>query len=256
MREVALVAVAAIELFPGLYPQDGPLVIVNLDDLFDQMGGQYPYDVWIDYAPGSDLDAIAAGVRALGLELIEVRDVASLVRAEQARLLRQGLFGLLSIGFVAAGGLTIAGFLAAAAMTARQRTVELGVLRAIGMGADGAVAALAIEQGVAVLAGLLAGDIVAACGALLVVPALTVGVGPHPGTPPVSPQIGWGDLALAAALAAAVLLALARRAGVTVLMATHDPVAVGGRHTAETKRPMVGYRSGHIWNSSSVSLRT
>src|SRR5690606_7166210 len=93
-RKVELVIVGAVELFPGLYPQDGPLVIVNLDHLFDQMGGQYPYDVWIDYDPDAEIEAIAAGVRRLGVDLVEVRDAAALIRAEQSRPERQGLFGL------------------------------------------------------------------------------------------------------------------------------------------------------------------
>ena len=36
-----------LELFPTLYPQDGPFFIANLEYVFEQMGGLYPYDVWL-----------------------------------------------------------------------------------------------------------------------------------------------------------------------------------------------------------------
>jgi putative ABC transport system permease protein len=208
-REVELVIAGAVELFPGLYPQDGPLVIVNLDYLFDQMGGQYPYDVWIDYAPDAEIEAVAAGVRRLGVDLVEVRDAAALVLAEQSRPERQGLFGLLSIGFVAAGGLTVLGFLIAISITARRRALELGVLRAIGMAGRGATASLAVEQGSIMACGLAAGGAIGVLCALLVVPTLQGGVAPYPGTPPVPPRLAWAEMGLAAALlVAAVLVAL------------------------------------------------
>jgi len=88
------------------------------------------------------------------------------------------LFGLLSIGFVAAGLLTVLGFLTATAITARRRVIELGVLRAIGLSGRSAGAALAIEQGVLVLAGVAIGASVGLVCVWLVVPALQVGVGP------------------------------------------------------------------------------
>ena len=208
-RKVELVIVGAVELFPGLYPQDGPLVIVNLDHLFDQMGGQYPYDVWIDYDPDAEIEAIAAGVRRLGVDLVEVRDAAALIRAEQSRPERQGLFGLLSIGFIAAGALTVLGFLIATSLTARRRALELGVLRAIGMAERGATASLAIEQGSIMACGLVAGGAIGVLCALLIVPSLQGGVAPYPGTPPTAPRLAWVEMGLAAALlVAAVLLAL------------------------------------------------
>lgn len=209
-RTIELIVVGALDLFPGLYPQDGPFVIADLDQIFDQMGGQYPYDVWIDYAPDADIREIAAGVRQLGIDLVGVLDATSLTRAEQARPQRQGLFGLLSIGFVAAGGLTILGFLVTTAMSARGRTIELGMLRALGLEARDATVVLALEQSVVLVAGLLAGGAIGLLAALLIVPTLQVGVGPHPGTPPIDPRIPWLPMALAATLiVAAVATALA-----------------------------------------------
>lgn len=208
--QIELVAVGAVDLFPGLYPQDGALVIANLDHIFDQMGGQYPYDVWIDREEGADIEQIAAGVRRLGIDLVDVRDAASRVREEQARPQRQGLFGLLSIGYLAASGISVAGFLIAALASARRRSIELGVLRALGLPGRSLALALAIEQLVVVGAGLVLGLGLGLLNTLLVVPELRVGVGPYPGTPPAPASLAWAEMGLAAAaVALALLVALA-----------------------------------------------
>ena len=66
-------------------------------------------------------------------QVVDARDAAALIAEEQAQPRRQGLFGLLSVGFIAAGVLTLLGFLISALIAARRRAIELGVLRALGM---------------------------------------------------------------------------------------------------------------------------
>src|SRR4030095_2946458 len=78
-REVTFKIIGVIDLWPGFYPQDGPIVVANLNYIFDEMSGQYPYDVWISRDPAAKLDAIAAGVRKLGISLVDVRDAATLI---------------------------------------------------------------------------------------------------------------------------------------------------------------------------------
>ena len=132
-RQMTFKIVGAFDLWPGFYPQDGPIVVANLDYIFDEMSGQYPYDVWVARDSSAKVDDIAAGVRGLGITLVDVRDAATLIAEEQRQPKRQGLLGLLSVGFIAAGALTLLGFLLAALISARRRAIELGVLRALGM---------------------------------------------------------------------------------------------------------------------------
>lgn len=205
-REVTFKIVAAVDLWPGYYPQDGPIVVANLNYIFDQMGGQYPYDVWISRAPDAKVDAITSGVRGLGIALVELRDAATLIREEQTQPRRQGLFGLLSVGFIAAGALTLLGFLLSALINARRRTIELGVLRALGMSGAQVAVALLIEQVALVVAGVGAGTGIGLLVARLVVPLLQVGAGEHPGTPPYPPQIAWDQVAVIYVVFAVALL--------------------------------------------------
>ena len=53
-----------IGLFPTTYPEDGPLVIGNLDYIFDQVGSQFPYEVWLSLQPGTARAAVNDGSRA------------------------------------------------------------------------------------------------------------------------------------------------------------------------------------------------
>jgi putative ABC transport system permease protein len=205
-REVSFRIIAAVDLWPGFYPQDGPILVANLNYIFDQMGGQYPYDVWISRDPAVPLNDVVNGVRGLGITVIDAIDRQTLIREEQARPRRQGTLGLLSVGFVAAGALTLLGFLIATLITARRRAIELGVLRALGMGGGGVGVALAVEQLTLVAAGIGAGTGIGLLASLLVVPLLQVGVGPQPGTPPSPPQIAWDQVTLIYIVFAAALL--------------------------------------------------
>lgn len=198
-----------VDLWPGVYPEDGPFVIANLAAVFEQLGDQYPYDVWISRDPNVPLAEMEAGVRRLGVLLVDTRDEAALLAAAAAEPRRQGLFGMLSLGFGAAALLTLIGFVLMALLNARRRAIELGVLAALGLLRWRLVAALALEQGLLVMAGVASGSAIGALVAALTVPLLRVGVGPHPGTPPTPlTQGGETTLLVYAAGAAALLLAV------------------------------------------------
>jgi putative ABC transport system permease protein len=227
-REVQFVILAAVELWPGFYPQDGPLMITNLNYIFDQMGGQYPYDVWIDRADNADLDELVAGVRDLGIAVVATRDAAQIIAEEQIQPQRQGLFGLLSVGFIAAGMITLLGFLLAALINARRRAIELGVLGALGMSGLQVALALIIEHVVLVAAGIGAGTGIGLLAATLVVPLLQVGAGPHPGTPAYPPQIAWDQVTLIyIVFAVALLLTLLALAWILGRMKLFQAVKLG-----------------------------
>jgi len=227
-RQVTFKIVGVIDLWPGYYPQDGPIVVANLNYIFDEMSGQYPYDVWINRDPAAKLDAIAAGVRKLGISLVDVRDAATLIAEAQSQPQRQGLFGLLSVGFFAAGGLTLLGFLLAALITARRRAIELGVLRALGMSGAQVAVALIVEQLLLVVAGIAAGTSIGLLAAQLVVPLLQVGAGPHPGTPVSPPQLALDQVGIIyGVFGVALLITLLALAGTLGRMKLFQAVKLG-----------------------------
>jgi putative ABC transport system permease protein len=184
--------VGAFDLFPTWYPEeDGPLFVGNLDYFYETVGWQIPYDVWLKTDDGVDFAAIDEGVRDLRLRVLNWKAPPMEIATEQRRPERQGLFGVLSVGFVAAALLTVLGFLLYAFFSFRRRFIEMGVLRAIGLSASQMTAFLAWELACLILVGLIAGTGLGAWVSHLFIPYLQVGSGPSAQVPPFVVQIAW-----------------------------------------------------------------
>ncbi|MCD6289428.1 MAG: FtsX-like permease family protein [Anaerolineae bacterium] len=190
-RAIDMKIVGYFDMFPTWYPDDGPLFVGNLDYLFEQVGGQFPYDVWVKTAPNVDYEKIVAGVRDLNLRVLDWDAALLDVAKEQERPERQGLFGLLSVGFGAAALLTVLGFLLYALFSFRRRFIELGILRAIGLSSAQMTVFLAWELAFLILTGLVAGTLLGAWMSELFIPYLQVGTGPSARIPPFLVEIAW-----------------------------------------------------------------
>jgi putative ABC transport system permease protein len=197
---------APLDLFPTLYPQDGPFFVANLDHIHEALGGAYPYNVWLQVRPDVPTTQIVDGVRELGLAVVTAQDANTMIRAAQTRPERQGLFGLLSAGFLAAAVLTVLGFLVYAVVSFHQRTIQLGMLRAIGLSVGQMALYLAGEQALLILAGAGLGTGLGVWASRLFIPFLQVGTGPTAVTPPFIVQIAWEQLGLIYILFAAMFI--------------------------------------------------
>ena len=152
--------VGVFDMFPTWYPNDedsGPLFVANLDYIFQEAGGQYPYNVWLRIDPDIPSQQIIDGVRDQGLRVQSWQDSVTFITEELQRPQRQGLFGLLSVGFIAAALLTVLGFMLYAFFSFRRRFIELGVLRAVGLSARQMTAFLGWELVFLMSVGLSAG---------------------------------------------------------------------------------------------------
>lgn len=184
----------AIDLFPSYYPDEGSLFVANLDYVHERMGGQYPYNVWAQTDRLSDADEIAAGVRALGIVVVSAESAREIIAGEQLRPERQGVFGLLSVGFVAAAALTVLGFLVYAIVSFQRRFIELGMLRAIGLSVGQMSGYLAVEQALVVITGMVLGTVIGVAASVLFIPFLQVGLGSAAQVPPFIVKIAWDQL--------------------------------------------------------------
>jgi putative ABC transport system permease protein len=194
--EMDFLIAGIIEYFPGLYPEDGPFFVANLEYLFGRAGGLYAYDIWVKADPALTTPVLEDGLRALGLPGRIEGDARLDVAAEKARPERQGFFGLLSVGFISAALTTALGFLIYALISFQRRAIELGVLRSIGLSQAQMIAYVVGEQLSLVVIGVSAGTGLGMAAGLLFVPFLQVGVGEHAQTPPFLVQIPWSDVAL------------------------------------------------------------
>jgi putative ABC transport system permease protein len=205
-REVPVVVAGYINLFPTIFPNDGPFVIGNLEYAFEQQGGQYPYDVWLRLAPNADRDAINVALVEQGLKTFERGFGPDLIIAERERPERQGFYGLLSVGFIASAFLTVLGFLFYSVISFQRRFVELGMLRAIGLSTSQLSTLLAWETALIIGAGMLAGTGIGVAASRMFIPFLQVNRGQGAGIPPFLVEIAWNQIGLIYATFGAMLV--------------------------------------------------
>ncbi|MDD3828221.1 MAG: FtsX-like permease family protein [Anaerolineae bacterium] len=193
-HDVQFTVAGPLDLFPTLYPQDGPFFVANLDHVYQGLGGTFPYDVWLATDPAVPAGEIVAGVRDLRLAVVSSSGARDLIAAEQTRPERQGLFGLLTAGFLASAVLTVLGFLVYAVVSFRRRFIELGTLRAVGLSVGQMAAYLAGEQAILILTGAGLGTVLGVTASRLFIPYLQVGAGKTAQVPPFVVQIAWQEL--------------------------------------------------------------
>ena len=184
--------VGTFTYFPGWYPSEGPLFVGDLDYLFEQAGGQFPYGVWLSTTDDADLNKLANEE----LTVLQARWSAPglAIRAEQQLPERQGLFGLLSIGFSAAAVLTVLGFLLYALFSFRRRFIEFGVLRAVGLSANQMSAFLGWELALLIVMGGALGTLLGRWVSTFFIPFLQIGVDEMSRIPPYVVDIAWSQI--------------------------------------------------------------
>jgi len=205
--------VGTFELFPTWYPENGTLIVGNLEELFLRSGAEYPHEVWLRTTHDADPTFIAYAVRGFSILLDQQADQSKLVqnglntivkdwssadlniRAQQRRPERQGLFGLLSVGFVASALLTVLGFLLYALFSFRRRFIEMGMLRAIGLSVQQMTSLLAAELAFLVLLGIGVGTALGIFASRLFVPFLQIGASAQSQYPPFQIEIAWLSIA-------------------------------------------------------------
>jgi putative ABC transport system permease protein len=201
--------VGVVDLFPTWYPEEGPLFVGNLDYLFEQMGADYIHEAWLRTEANADADYIVRAVRGFSLLLDPTADRSqvvenglntlvsdwradsALITAEQRRPERQGLFGLLSVGFGASALLTVLGFLLYALFSFRRRFIEMGMLRAIGLSAGQMRALLASELVFLIAIGLAVGTALGVAVSQWFIPFLQLGTATTAHYPPFIVEIAW-----------------------------------------------------------------
>jgi putative ABC transport system permease protein len=164
--------VGTFRMFPTWYPEDGPFFVGNLDYYFEHVGERLHYDVWLATEPDVDYERVVEDVSDLGFRVLSWKAPQLEIYEEQHRPERQGLFGVLSVGFMAAAVLTVLGFLLYAFFSFRRRFIELGVLRAIGLSSRQMTVFLAWELAFLLLVGAAAGTGLGAWVSKLFIPYL------------------------------------------------------------------------------------
>jgi putative ABC transport system permease protein len=195
-NEVAFKIVGAFDLFPTWYPeQDGPLFVGNLDHLFEMAGAQYPYRVWLKTDQNVDYSQLGdEQLRDLNVSVMTWAAAPEEIGNTQQQPERQGLFGLLSVGFIAAALLTVLGFLLYSLYSFRRRFIEIGVLRATGLSSGQMISFLGWELAFLILIGVGLGTTLGIWISATFIPFLQIGTSEVDRIPPFVIEIAWSSI--------------------------------------------------------------
>jgi putative ABC transport system permease protein len=205
-KQMDFVVTGLLDYFPTAYPDEGPIFLANLEYLFSQAGGMYTYSIWLQTDEGVSAGLLEENLIKRRLPASIAADARALITEEKQRPERQGFYGLLSVGFAGSAFLTALSFLIYSFISFQRRSIELGVLRSIGLAIRQMIAFLVGEQLSMVVVGVATGTILGIAGSYLFVPYLQVSSGEHPQIPPFVVRIAWLDIAWMLAVFAAMLI--------------------------------------------------
>lgn len=188
--------VGLLNYFPRWYPEeDGALFVGNLDYVFEQAQTELPHRVIARVSPNFDRQAFIREVLRRGAQGVLADEPLTRIQQEQIRPERQGLFGLLSIGFVTSSLATMFGFLMYTVFSYQKRYVELGILRAIGLSQTAMIVSVAWELGLLILIGLSLGLSIGLVVSYMYIPYMQFVSNLTGITPPYLVMIAWGEIA-------------------------------------------------------------
>jgi len=162
-------------LFPGWNKtEEKNAFIVNLDFLFDTWGRIQPYDVLLKTSETASPSSIIASVELMGVSVGKVNDSRGSIQNQIFSPKRQGALGLLSVGFISSTILAILAIITYVVFTFRERSIYLGVLRAIGLSSSQLRAAMLMEIGAIGLLGTILGNWIGIAASQLFIPVFPV----------------------------------------------------------------------------------
>lgn len=201
--------------FPTKNPRLDDLFIIDLPTYLAnayEPGRPIPVvdEYWI--AAKGDADSIADSLRESPFSSVSVETIADTSGRLSGDPVALGAIGSLAVGFVAAVVFASIGFALSAAVSARERIVEFGLLRAVGLGSGQLIRWLMMEQGVLVVVSLSMGTLLGYTMTAVLLPLISLTQDGAPVTPPVDVQIPWATIL---AMEVAIVISLAAMVAVT-----------------------------------------
>ena len=205
--KINLQIVGELNYFPRWYPEkDGALFVGNLDYLFEQAQIELAHRVIMRVGPDFNQREFSRAVFDRGAAGVLVDEPISRIDREQSRPERQGLFGLLSIGFITSSLATMIGFLLYTIFSYQRRYVELGILRAIGLSQASMIVSVAWELGLLIIMGLALGLGIGLLVSVLYIPYMQFVSSLEGVVPPYVVTMAWTEIAQIIALFLATFL--------------------------------------------------
>ncbi|MCX6050250.1 MAG: FtsX-like permease family protein [Chloroflexi bacterium] len=187
--------VGVYDYFPTVYPADKEVFIGNLDHLFAQVGKETFYQIWMKTRVDADPAVIDKAVRDMGVYAVGQEEANALITIDEERVERIGLFGVLSVGFVATAILACLGLLVYTYASLQGRLQQISVLRAIGVKTRQVLTMVSIEYIGVIVYSILVGVVLGIITSYLFVPFFRVSGDAVFALPPFVRHIAWGKIA-------------------------------------------------------------
>jgi putative ABC transport system permease protein len=196
-------------------------VVGNLEHLFTQAGAIFPHTIWLSVTEDAVSNELFQAVRQKNIEPVKFQDVHALLAVEQAKMERVGIFGTLTVGFLAATVMAVLALLIHNYASLRERLYQFGVLRAVGLMRRQIVVQVILEYGLLTAYGALAGALIGLITAELFAPFFRIPDDAGAPLPPLIPLIAGDEsvrlaVAFAFAMVTMELMVLARAFGTRI----------------------------------------
>ena len=129
-----------------------------------------PYQIWLNLKDDATSEQLYADIAEKNIKLQRITDSSQLLIEEKTDPELQGMNGALTLGFVVIMLMTVIGFLIYWILSIRGRTLQFGVLRAMGVTFREIIATLGYEQLLVSVASIAAGFVVGGMASDLFVP--------------------------------------------------------------------------------------
>jgi putative ABC transport system permease protein len=184
------------DYFPLVYEESDrqTAVIGNLNFLFDQVGATLLHNIWLRIDPRSDQSEMIADVENMGVYISRWVDTRDEVAVEQAKVERVGIFGTLTIGFLAAAVLSGIGLLVYNYASLQERLFRFTILRAVGLSLMQVIGQVGIEYLVLMVYSVIGGAAIGVFASRLFIPFFQSADQNVLNPPMLIPLIAWGDI--------------------------------------------------------------
>ncbi len=200
------VIAGSYDQFATIYHQPWT-VIGNMDHVFALAGTDFTHNIWLGVDESVEAIELKQAIRRMGIEPTRWRHVPTRIVEEQARMERVGIFGTLSVGFLAAAIMAFLALLVHSYASLQDRMFQFGVLRAVGVMRSQIIGQITIEYIFLTSYGTIAGAVIGSLCSILFSPFFRVTAAVRNPLPPLVPLIAENEIAvLAAVFAAAIVL--------------------------------------------------
>ncbi len=153
---------AIVDYWPGLNPNECDFAVMNYGFVRSRTVLE-AYQVWLKLEDGATSQALYDSIEKARLPIEAVNDSSQMLIEEKTDPSLQGMNGALTLGFVIIMIMTIIGFLIYWILSIRSRTLQFGILRAMGVSFKEIVGILGYEQilvsGVSIASAFIIGGI-------------------------------------------------------------------------------------------------